>query len=202
MSSRAGNSLIAHSLISLKSNERLWEIRSDRSKQMRKWAIVSESLRSLNTRATMRDSLRSLRGNEWMSDLLKKIWLKKSKIFFTKKKVFEKMSEALIFAYFLFFGERCAWIAHFTQIKWAMWADRSFHSSKMSEHERFAQVAQRKWVIVSELPRLLNKNEGMSESLIFWANRSFPHFLIKNKRFAWKSIERIPSPDVKTCLCK
>ena len=52
---RAGNSLI-----SLKSNERLWAILSDRSRQMsdgeqiaqvaqRKWATVSESLRSLKT---------------------------------------------------------------------------------------------------------------------------------------------------------
>ena len=49
-----------NSLISLKSNERLWAIRSDRSRQMsdreriaqvaqRKWATVSESLRSLKT---------------------------------------------------------------------------------------------------------------------------------------------------------
>ena len=48
----------AHLLISLKSNERLWKIRSERSRQMsnreqiaqvtqRKWAIVSDSLRSL-----------------------------------------------------------------------------------------------------------------------------------------------------------
>ena len=52
--------LIAHLLISLKSNEQVWGIRSDRSKQMsdyeqiaqvvqRKWAIVRESLRSLKT---------------------------------------------------------------------------------------------------------------------------------------------------------
>ena len=64
------HSSFAHLLISLKSNERLWAIRSDRSRQMsdceqiaqvaqRKWATVSESLRSL-----------------------KKIWLNKSKILF------------------------------------------------------------------------------------------------------------------------
>ena len=50
----------AHLLISLKSNERLWAIRSDRSREMsdreripqvaqRKWATVSESLRSHKT---------------------------------------------------------------------------------------------------------------------------------------------------------
>ena len=71
--SRAGNSLIhsslirsfahpsfTHSLISLKSNERLWGICSDRSRQMRdreqidqvtqrKWATMSKSLSSLKT---------------------------------------------------------------------------------------------------------------------------------------------------------
>ena len=39
----AGNLLIAHSLISLKSNERFVQIAQD------KWATVSESLRSLKT---------------------------------------------------------------------------------------------------------------------------------------------------------
>ena len=54
------HSLIAHWLIFLKSNERLWASRSDRSRQMsdreriaqvaqRKWATTSESLRSLKT---------------------------------------------------------------------------------------------------------------------------------------------------------
>ena len=54
------HSLIAHSLILLKSIERLWEICSDRSRQMSdceriaqvsqgKWATVSKSLRSLMT---------------------------------------------------------------------------------------------------------------------------------------------------------
>ena len=57
---RVGNSLIAHSLILSKRNERLWGIRSDHSRQMSnceqitqvahiKRAIVSKSLRSLMT---------------------------------------------------------------------------------------------------------------------------------------------------------
>ena len=57
---RAGNSLIAHFLISLKSNDRLWAIGSDRSRQLSdceriaqvaqdKWGTVSEWLRSLMT---------------------------------------------------------------------------------------------------------------------------------------------------------
>ena len=64
------------------------------------------------------------------------------------------MSELLIFANFLFFGERCEQFAH----------DRS---PKMSDHERFAHIAQRKWAIVSESLRSLTKNERLSESLIF-----------------------------------
>ena len=54
--------------------------------------------------------------------------------------------------------------------------------SKMSIHERFAKVAQRKWAIVSELLRSLTKNERMSESFIFLcANRSFAHFWAKKR---------------------
>ena len=65
------------------------------------------------------------------------------------------MSESLIFAHFLFFGERCEWIAHFAQIKWAMWANRSGRSPKksnqgrlaqiMSDRERITQVVYQKW---------------------------------------------------------
>ena len=55
------------------------------------------------------------------------------------------MSESLIFAHFLFFGERCGWIASFAQIKC------SSHSEEMS---------------VSLI--LLTKNERMSESFIFF----------------------------------
>ena len=58
------------------------------------------------------------------------------------------MSKLLIFAHFLFFGERCEWSADFAQIKWTMWANRSGRSTKMSDHEQFAQIAQRKWAIV------------------------------------------------------
>ena len=47
---------------------------------------------------------------------------------------------------------------------------------------------------VSESLRLLTKTEQMSESLIFWANRSFAHFFAKNERFAQKTDERIPNP--------
>ena len=69
----------AHLLISLKSIERLWAIRSDRSRQMSdceqiaqvahiKRATVSESLRLLMTNElNVSDSLRSLTKNEWIT---------------------------------------------------------------------------------------------------------------------------------------
>ena len=56
------------------------------------------------------------------------------------------------------------------------WANRSGRSPKMSYHEQFTHIAQRKWAIMRELLRSLTKNEQMSESLVFWANRSFAHF--------------------------
>ena len=103
---------------------------------------------------------------------------KKSKILFyfvllkVLKKI-EKMSESHIFAHFLFFGERCEWIAHFAQIKWAMWANRSFCSPKMSDHERFAQDVQRKWAMWAnhafrspKMSEWVNRLIFLSESLI------------------------------------
>ena len=56
------------------------------------------------------------------------------------------MSELLIFANFLFFGERCEWIAHFAQIKWA---------------------------IVSELIRSLTKTSEWVNCSFFSANHSY-----------------------------
>ena len=61
----------AHSLIWLKSNERLWAIRSDRSRQMnnreqiapvaqRKWATMSQSLRLLMINEQMSNLLKNL----------------------------------------------------------------------------------------------------------------------------------------------
>ena len=93
----------------------------------------------------------------------------------------EKMSESLIFAHFLFFGEQCEWIAHFAQIKWAMWVNGSFRSPKMSDYEWFAQIAQRKWGIVRESLRSLTKNKRMRESLIFLSESLIFSFL-DNKR--------------------
>ena len=71
---------VSDSLRSLKTNERRWVNRSGRWEEMsdREWIaqVAQEKW------ATMSDSLRSLWGNEQISDLLKKCWLKKSKILF------------------------------------------------------------------------------------------------------------------------
>ena len=75
--------LIAHLLISLKSNEGLWAIRTDRSRQMSDREICSGRSEEMSNHeritqvaqdkwATLSDLLRSLRGNERMSDLLNK----------------------------------------------------------------------------------------------------------------------------------
>ena len=66
----------------------------------------------------------------------------------------KKWANCSFFAHFLFFCERCEWIGHFAQIKWAMWANRSGRTPKMS-----------KWV---------NRS-------FFWANRSFAHFWTKKR---------------------
>ena len=117
-----------------------------------KWATVSKSLRSLREEmsdheripqvtqdkwGTMSDLLMSLRGNEGMSNLLKKCWLKKSKILFqyvlyTIFFFFYWKNEQI--AHFLFFGEQCEWITHFAQIKWTMSANCSGRPPKMSDH--------------------------------------------------------------------
>ena len=75
------------------------------------------------------------------------------------------MSDSLIPSFFYEWCERIAQVAH--QI-WAMWANCSGCSPKMSGHERFAQFAHQKGATMSKSLRLLTKSEGMSESLICW----------------------------------
>ena len=89
------------------------------------------------------------------------------------------MSKSLISS----FGEQCEWIAQVAHQKWAMWANRSGRSPKMSNHERFAQVTQRKWAIVSESLRSLIKNKHMSESLIFLSKLLIHSFLGKKNEW-------------------
>ena len=74
--------------------------------------------------------------------------------------------------------------------------------------EWIAQVAQQKWVTMSDSLTSLRGNEqswanhsGRSPKMIewvnclyFWVNRSFAHFWAKSEQFARKTDERSPSP--------
>ena len=159
-------------LRSLRGDVRPWANRSGCSEEMSEWVISSKNLAK---------NLKSC--------------LSMFYIRFIKKKI-EKMGKSLIFTHFLFFGERCEWIAHFAQIKWVMWANRSGRSPKMSDHERFAQVTHDKWANCSFFYRvnclfalLFTKNKQFTQVFFYlnrillyifctflkvWAIRSFP----------------------------
>ena len=116
------------------------------------------------------------------------------------------MSESLIFAHFLFFGERCEWIAHFAQIKWAMWANPSFRSPKMSDHERFTQVAQRKWAMWANnsFCSFFDKKRTI-RSEIKWANSQpwvqYIHVDTKNYLGPWRAeLPEVPKLEIKRFL--
>ena len=81
-------------------------------------------------------------------------------------------------AHSLFFGEQCEQIAQVAHQKLAVWVNCSGRSPKISDHEQISQVAHQKWAHRS----------------YFWAKRSFAHFFAKNKWFAQKTDEQIPTP--------
>ena len=87
----------------------------------------------------------------------------------------EKMSKWLISS-FLVSDVSELLTAQVPQQKWAMWANRSGCSQKMSDHERFTQVAHQKWATMSESLRSLTKNEGISKSLEFFSESLIPTF--------------------------
>ena len=99
--------------------------------------------------ATMSDSLRSLMINEWISDSLKKCWQKIQNIIFSMFYPGFLYLENEQFAHSLVYGEQCEQISQVAHQKWAMWANRSNCSPKMSKwanclffwakNERFAQ---------------------------------------------------------------
>ena len=60
-----------------------------------------------------------------------------------------------------------------------MVSDVSESLISLKSNERFAQVAQRKWAIMSKLLRPVTKNEQMSESLIFLSESLICSFLDK-----------------------
>ena len=100
-------------------------------------------------------------------------------------------SESLIPSFLV--SDVCESLRSLTKIEWC---------------EQIAQVSHQKWATMSYLITSLRGNEWswanrsgrspkMSEWVncsFFWANRSFAHFWAKNKCFARKTDERIPSP--------
>ena len=134
---------MSESLRSLRGNEWPWANRSVRSRQMRD-----------------REQFAQVAHDKWANEqLLKKCWLKKSKILFFSM------------FYICFLIKKLA-IRSFSLFWWGMWVNRSGHSSKMSDvskslrplpknewpwairsgcseemsdRERIAQVAQQKW---------------------------------------------------------
>ena len=94
------------------------------------------------------------------------------------------VSESLIF---LKWNERCERIAHFAHQKWATMSDllRSLRGNERCE--RNAHFAHQKW----ENEWIAHFFERINHSLIFFT---------KNERFARKSNERIPNPDICTLL--
>ena len=119
-----------------------------------KWATVSESLRSLMTNEGVWAIRSGCSGP--MSESL--VFLSKSLMFsFAHKKwtIRSKKFEKIVFWYvFTFFGSFFKNAHSF----WAKWANRSSRSGQMSDRERFAQVAQKEWTIVSESLRSLTKH--------------------------------------------
>ena len=76
-------------------------------------------------------------------------------------------------------NERCERIAHVAHQKWANeWIACIFERICSENHWANSQPS---IFDVTESLRLLTKNERMSESLVFWANRSFTHFFAKKR---------------------
>ena len=121
--------------------------------------------------ANMCNLLRLLRTNE-------QLWVNRSgcsfALSFTKNKPLAQKNLTKIVFFGTFFVrdfvsfkktsyERCEQIAQVPHQKWAMWANRSGRPPKLSDHERFAQVAHQK-----------RGNEWIA--CFFLANRLFAHY--------------------------
>ena len=170
---------VSDSLRSLKTNEWPWENRSSHSEEMSNREQITQVAQK--KWGTVSNLLMLLRGNERMSDLLKKIWLKKSEIFFLYVLhtifVLKKWANRS----FPLFGEGCEWIAQVAhQNEWCEW---------------IAQVTDQKWATMSHSLRslrgnepswanrscLLTKNEQMSELLNFFSKSLICSFLGKKR---------------------
>ena len=87
----------------------------------------------------------------------------------------QKTNDSLkFFAHSLFFNERCERVAQGAHQKWAIWANCSGRSPKMSDHEQKTGVAHQKWANSSFFSKWLicsffcKKQVILSEN--WWAN--------------------------------
>ena len=121
------HALIAHLLISLKSNEGLWAICSDRSRQTSDHEQIAQ---------VAERKLASLKTNERFAQVAQRKWANEQiaqKKFGENSKILCLVCFITIFcnkkneriAHFLSFGKRCEWIAQVAHQKWVMWANRS-----------------------------------------------------------------------------
>ena len=107
--------------------------------------------------------------------------------------LFKKMSNSLIPSFlmsdvseslrWLTKNERCERIAQVPHQNWAT----------MSNLLRLLTKNKQKWANMSESLRSLTKNEQMSESLVFWANRSFAHVLQNTSYSLGKPMREFPA---------
>ena len=122
-----------------------------------KWATVSESLRSLMTNEGMWAIRSGCSGqmSKWANRSV--FWANRSCSLLLKKmnNSLKKIWKNRILVRFHIFWKFFLKNAHSF---WAKWANRSSRSGQMSDRERFAQVAQKEWTIVSESLRSLTKH--------------------------------------------
>ena len=157
-----------------------------------KWATVSKSLRSLRGNegegANRSGCSRQMSDCERFAQVPQRKWANER----FSQKILGKKSKILFlicFTVYTFFYFKKWVIRSFPLFWWTMWANHSGGSPKICDHERFAQVSQIKWAIVSELLKLLTKNEWMSESLIFLSKSLICSFL--GKKWAIRSENRL-----------
>ena len=116
-----------------------------------------------------------------------------SSVFWANHSFFAKNKSSLLIRSYLV--SKLSDLVTVAQSVWAMWANRSNGSPKLSDHERFAQVAHQKWA-TERIAHFFEKMSDWANRSLFWANCSFAYFLAKNERFAQKTNERVPSPEV------
>ena len=118
-----------------------------------------------------------------------------------------KMSEPLIFANFLFFGERCERFAHDRLFPLSDVSDSLRSLTKNERCGQIAQVAHQKWATMNDLLTSLRGNErswanrwGRSPKMSKWVNRSF---LGKKRAIRWENRWANSSPvSAESLLCR